>query len=343
MNQITDRTPQLIAAEINGIKEQTRKMLLYNSIEIGRRLVEAKSMIEHGEWGEWLEKSVDYSQRTANNLMRIFEEYGSNQIGLFGNNANSQTFSNLTYSQAIALLGVPQEEREEFIKENDVENMSTRELQQAIKERDQANKELEIFKRVANEKAEEALKLIEEKQRAESDARLSGQVLRNAQADVKMLQDTLKKEKEHSKEQIAKLQSTIADIKEKLSETQASGNNDEAIRLRESLEKTDNELEISYKKIAELERQLKEKPIEVSATTVVEKIPEEVERELNELRQKASQRGDTASIKFKVYFDDLVKNFQALLGALAEIAESAEHERYKEAVIGLIGKMSERL
>jgi hypothetical protein len=142
VNQITDRTPQLIAAEINSIKEQTRKMLLFNSIEIGRRLVEAKTMIGHGEWGEWLEKSVDYSQRTASNLMRIFEEYGSNQMGLFGNNANSQAFANLSYTQAVALLGVAKDEREQFIEDNDVPNMSTRELQQAIKEKQELEEKL---------------------------------------------------------------------------------------------------------------------------------------------------------------------------------------------------------
>ena len=51
---MVNRTPEIIAAEINGIKEQTRKMVLYNSIEIGRKLTEAKLLVEHGEWGHWL-------------------------------------------------------------------------------------------------------------------------------------------------------------------------------------------------------------------------------------------------------------------------------------------------
>ncbi|MGL5087096.1 MAG: DUF3102 domain-containing protein, partial [Clostridium sp.] len=46
MNELTvNRTPDLIAAEIRNIKEQTRKVVLYNSIEIGRKLTEAKSII----------------------------------------------------------------------------------------------------------------------------------------------------------------------------------------------------------------------------------------------------------------------------------------------------------
>lgn len=140
-NVIMNRTPEVIAIEINSIKEQTRKTLLYNSIEIGRKLVEAKALVSHGEWGKWLAESVDYSTSTANNLMRIFEEYGGDQITLLGDNLKSQAFGNLNYSQAVELLGLPAEEREIFVKENNVEEMSTRELKKAIKELKNANKE----------------------------------------------------------------------------------------------------------------------------------------------------------------------------------------------------------
>jgi hypothetical protein len=156
------RTPNIIAVEINSIKEQTRKMLLFNSIEIGRRLVEAKEMIPHGEWGNWLEISVEYSQSTANNLMRIFEEYGSNQITFFDDNAKSQALGNLSYTQAVALLGIPADEREDFIQEHDIDNMSTRELQQAVKEK----QELELKLKEAEKEAESNNCYIKQCQRA---------------------------------------------------------------------------------------------------------------------------------------------------------------------------------
>jgi len=78
MNSMTDRTPERIATEINVIKEQAREVFCRSAIEIGRRLFEAKSMIPHGSWGKWLEENVDYSERTAQNLMRVYEEYGRN-------------------------------------------------------------------------------------------------------------------------------------------------------------------------------------------------------------------------------------------------------------------------
>lgn len=160
-NVIMNRTPEVIAIEINSIKEQTRRTLLYNSIEIGRKLVEAKELVSHGEWGKWLAESVDYSTSTANNLMRIFEEYGGDQITLLGDNLKSQAFGNLNYSQAVELLGLPAEEREIFLKENNVEEMSTRELKKAIKELKNANKERDNALK-ERDKAIERISVLEE-------------------------------------------------------------------------------------------------------------------------------------------------------------------------------------
>lgn len=140
-NLIINRTPEVIAAEINSIKEQTRKVVLYNSIEIGRKLVEAKELVPHGEWGKWLDEAVDYSKSTANNLMKIFEEYGADQITLLDDNLKSQAFGNLNYSQAVLLLGLPSDDREKFVEENKVDEMSTRELKKAIADLKKANKE----------------------------------------------------------------------------------------------------------------------------------------------------------------------------------------------------------
>ncbi|MBQ9995610.1 MAG: DUF3102 domain-containing protein, partial [Clostridia bacterium] len=75
-NTIILRTPDVIAAEINTIKRTTAKYVLEQSIEIGRLLCEAKEAVPHGEWGHWLEENCAYSTSNANNLMRIYTEYG---------------------------------------------------------------------------------------------------------------------------------------------------------------------------------------------------------------------------------------------------------------------------
>jgi hypothetical protein len=133
-----ERTPQIIAAEINKLKKQTCKIMLTNAMEIGKRLKEAKALFSHGEWGKWLVESVSYSQRTANRLMQLFEEYGDKLFADGNDNrSNSSAQTNLTYYQAVILLGLPEDEREEFILQHDVEAMSTRELKQALNEQNQ--------------------------------------------------------------------------------------------------------------------------------------------------------------------------------------------------------------
>lgn len=135
---IVARDPDVIAAEINTIKRQIQEAAIFASIRIGEKLVEAKSMVAHGEWGKWLEDHVEYSQSTANYLMQLYQEYGTGQENLFDTWTNSQTFGRLSYSQHIALLALPFGERQRFAEENNAEQLSARELQKAIRERDAA-------------------------------------------------------------------------------------------------------------------------------------------------------------------------------------------------------------
>lgn len=145
MNEIiTARDIEIVTAEIVTIKRQAQQVLITAAIEIGRRLTEAKTMVPYGEWGKYLEERVEYSQSTANNLMKIYKEYGTGQDSLFDSFANSQTFANLNYTQALALLSVPAEDREAFAVENDVASKSTREIQELIRQRDESRQALSV-------------------------------------------------------------------------------------------------------------------------------------------------------------------------------------------------------
>lgn len=194
---VTERTPEIVAAEIRQIRDDTLKDYLNSCIEIGKRLCEAKEMVAHGEWAGWLKTAVSFSQRTANNLMKIYEQYGAAQGELWGASAISQTFANLTYSQAVALLAVPAEEREEFVEQNDVANMSTRELQEAIKARDEAEE-----------------KLKEERKAADDRVRAAQRQAENVMEELDKLKDEVKNSKD--KKELEKLKTQLKDAKDKL-------------------------------------------------------------------------------------------------------------------------------
>ena len=131
---ITARDPEIIAAEINTIKKKVQQAVIFGAIEIGEKLMEAKSLVPQGEWGNWLENNVEYSQSTAENLMKLYKEYGGNQESLFDTWTGSQTFGKLTYTQHLALLALPFSDRQEFAEQNNVEDMSTRQLLKAVQD-----------------------------------------------------------------------------------------------------------------------------------------------------------------------------------------------------------------
>lgn len=157
-NIVAARTLDMVTAEIKFLDAQAGRLVMGHALEIGKRLTEAKEMVPYGEWGTYLEKELNYSQSTANKLMKVFQEFGASQMGLFGPEVESESFTNLTYSKALALLSVPREEREDFLREVDAEGMSTRELKEAIRERDEARKRAE--------EAERQIKSVEEREAA---------------------------------------------------------------------------------------------------------------------------------------------------------------------------------
>lgn len=194
MNEMDPRTIGMVTQEINQLTTQAQRLILGHAIEIGRRLTEAKQMLSHGEWGKWLKEEIHYSKSSANNMMRIFDAYGSTQLGLFGPEANSQTFGDLEYSKALALLSVPAEEREQFAQEVDAEHISVRQLKAAIQERDAAQKqaaeaaaEWELAKDALREK-EKAIQLANQRLEAsasEADSlRKENEQLRQRPVDV---------------------------------------------------------------------------------------------------------------------------------------------------------------
>lgn len=122
------RTIEAITGEILDAQRKGGEAIL----TIGRCLNEAKDMLSHGEWLPWLAEKVGYSEKTAQNFMRLAREF-----------SNPQALADLGATKALKLLALPQEEREQFVEDHNVIDMTTRQLEQAIKERDEARKAAE--------------------------------------------------------------------------------------------------------------------------------------------------------------------------------------------------------
>ena len=198
------RDIRTVTVEINTLHRQAQAMTANYAIEIGRRLCEVKEMLKHGEWGDWLKTEVPFSASTAQKLMRIFKEFGAEQIGFFGD-ANSQAIVNLDVTKLgkLILIG-DEEERTEFLETHDVAEMSTRELEQAIRERDAAKAAAEDAEKKAKQYAGDAenhFKTAQELQKkldaAEEKAKKAKDSAAKERADAMALRDQLKQAKEN--------------------------------------------------------------------------------------------------------------------------------------------------
>ena len=142
MQELTEFNIEKTTAEILILKDQTAQ----NIIEIGKRLIEVKNNLPHGGFGNYLKEKVEFSRQTANRFMSIATQF-----------SNSSAMSNLGSTKLFLLAGLDEEDRQEVIEENNVEDMTTRELEQVIKEKKEIKKQLEDEKEYSNE-LQEAIK-----------------------------------------------------------------------------------------------------------------------------------------------------------------------------------------
>ena len=191
--ELAKRDIDSITEEIQELKTEAQCLIVHYVCKIGKKLTEAKAILQHGEWAEWLGNEVNFSQRTATNYMKIYEEYGSDQMSIFG--GNSQAIANLGYTKALQLLAIPASEREDFVEENNVDELSTRQLDDLIRERDEALKRAEEVENIQNqlEIANAAAK------KKESEAAIASKKLTEALQEKTQLEEKLKKEKDRAK------------------------------------------------------------------------------------------------------------------------------------------------
>ena len=199
----TERSLEVVAAEINVIKCQTAEVINRSIFEIGKRLCEAKAMIGHGNWEAWLRENVSYSETTARTLMRAYREMGDEQVDMLTGEAPVDVFESLNLSQMVALFPLPVHERVAFVKEHDVADKSVREIEALVAEatekgKQEASASYEKAIAKANENVERLMDRLANAQDATekaNDARDNWEKIANS-AKEQWEQDKLRHEKE---------------------------------------------------------------------------------------------------------------------------------------------------
>lgn len=336
------REPQTIAAEINAIRKRAARQMLEDSVEVGRLLVEAKRSVGHGDWGGWLEVNFAYSTSEANNLMRLYEAYGTpDQIGIFEENRMA-IFGNLSKSQAIALLGLPEVQRREFVETHDVESLSVRDMEAEIA------RIKEEAKQAAWEDWEEDYRAMEaDRDGMKTDVKRLQEdtvALRTLAADANRAAD-------EAKQELAKAEKGLKDAVK--SQKQVKASIDEAMKKRKEAEDREAaakaELSAAQQKITELESApapeaeiTDEQKAEIAGVAREEALAESagkiaaLEAEAAKLRAAA----DPVTTKFAVQFDIFQTAYNKMKELIDNCGDDALAQKLGKALSTAIGKMA---
>jgi DNA repair exonuclease SbcCD ATPase subunit len=336
----------MVTAEIRYLDAQAGRLVMGHALEIGKRLTEAKALVAHGEWGSYLETELHYTQTTANKLMKVFDEYGASQIGLFGPEVNSETFTNLTYSKALALLSVPREEREAFAQAVDAEHLSTRELQQAIRERDEARKALQT----SEARLEDTQRTLAETDRQVSELHSK---LAQAREDIKAADDQAMANERELKARITELESRPVEVavqepdpnaveklaaelankaKEELEQKAAKevgAAEEKAAKAAEALKKAQEKAKAEREK---LEAQLKEAEGKLAAAGEADKAEaEKLRAEAEALRKQLAMSSQEITV-FKLRFAAWQEAHKLMTEAFAALPDEETKEKMRAAI-----------
>ena len=314
----------VITAEIKDLCRQAQTMALLYAVEIGRRLEEAKRVLPYGKWGEWLQSEVEFSQSTANNFMRLYEEYGASQISIFGASVDSQTFANLPYSKALQLLAVPKDERESFAEKVGAEDLSVKELRKAIEERDRAKKEAEEAKAREEELADKL---------AEAEAAAEESAAKAAEAE------TLRGKLEDMAGKLESSRTFAASLREQLKKAEADPKIPKA-----KLEQIRKEAEEAARKEAEAEaaadlEEAKKRAAAAEADAIAAKLAAKQAQERLEEAQKKLKTASPEVTAFKTLFESMQDTVRKLWAKIAEIRkEDPEISERLEAALKAFGE-----
>nr|DAT33091.1 MAG TPA: Protein of unknown function (DUF3102) [Caudoviricetes sp.] len=332
-----------ITAEIRTIQDSVRRTALSGAIEIGRRLTEAKELLQHGEWGDWLKREFEFSQSTASRLMQLFREYGADQGSLFGAETKYATLQNISVSNALRLIAIPDEEREEFAAEHDIEHKSAREVDELIRQRQEADaRAAAAEKALADADEGHALAM------AELDERLHS--AQQAERDAKSIAETanarvkaLAAERDKTAAELEELRSRPIEVAVQVDEEAVKKAAEEAKAEAERKAKAKHEkLE---KKLTAATQELEaykdgdNKELEQSrarAAALEKELAEERER-----ARKAAELQDADVSAFGVHFVNVQRDFNDLLVALNKVRAAAPEtgEKLTSAVRALVEKI----
>lgn len=321
-----------ITAEIRYITEQMNRTVLAGIIEIGRRFEQAKELVEFGKWGEYCEQYTGYSQSMAENYIKVYKEYGSEQYSIFGDLSKSQSIGNLEITKLIELTAIPADEREEFVEKNNVTEYTTvKELQELIR---QQKEDISAAESKAAEKEKELADSIGRQQKIISDKdaeinSLKAELERRNAEEPTVPQDEMEKMMAEADE---KAKQTLQEEIDRL-----EAEKEKAVTDAEKLQKKYDKLKDEGKKAEQDMQELKD------SLSAAESKNETLQEEIQKLKKESMLGANEKLVRLNMVFETAQSDISKVSAALNAVKGQSEYEKLRAAVYQTLKNMVDEM
>ena len=322
-----------VAGEVRSITAITDEIIFYKNvggqavIEIGKRLMEAKAQLKHGEWLPWLSEKVEFSETSAQRFMQLAREYG-----------NTSLVGDLGTSKALVLLALPASERENFASEKHLVNgeeksvaeMSKRELEEAVRQQKIAEAERNEARRALEAQRKETEEANAKVQAAQDAADAARAEVKNAQGTALAAQERaaeLERELKALREQPVDVAvQTVDASEEQIAAAVAEAKKDAEAEKTEALGKKAEELKKARDELKKARDELKKAKAEMADAAEALKKAEDEREALRETLEKEKKSAAAMDNKALAEFSVLFRQAQETVNRMTEIVDELDEE-----------------
>lgn len=318
IEELDEKSTEELTEKANTLYQQMQligAMGIQVAAQAGQCLTVIKERVGHGNWGDWCKQNLQFSERKAQNMMKLSAEMHG-KTAFF---ANPQTFADIGISKVYELLSAPEEVQKAMIENPEAEEMNVREFKDEIRRLKEELAE-ERAKEKINESEEE---LTQAKKRIEELTKeLNLHSSEKSEAEWQKELDSLKSEIEKETKKAAK-------AAEKLKAAQAEMERKAEAAAEEAVEKAKKEAAEKFKE---------ENKLLIDSNR-------QAAEEIDRLQKRLENNTQPEIAGFKIHADQLQQSFNACMESAKRIesSDAEQAQKMRTALKTIMQKLQESI
>ncbi len=318
IEELDEKSTEELTEKTNTLYQQMQligAMGIQMAAEAGRCLAVIKERVGHGNWGDWCKRNLQFSERKAQNMMKLSNEMREKN-SIF---SNPQTFADIEISKIYELLAAPEEVQKAMIENPESEDMNVREFKDEIRR---------LKEELAEERAKEKINESEE-ELAQAKEKIEELTRQLSLHQNEKSEDEWQKEIGSLKSQIEKETKKAEKAAEKLKAAQTEMEKKAETAAEEAVEKAKKEAAEKFKEENKLLLDSNRQAAE----------------EIDRLQKRLENNTQPEIAGFKIHADQLQQSFNACVEAAAHIetTDAEQAQKMRVALKTIMQKLQESI